>query len=75
LPLAGCALLRSEGLAARTWYRDGRGIGPVEVLRLEALERVEGPAFLEDAYTTIAVPPGATARRDHLGGIVLEVAP
>jgi N-methylhydantoinase A/oxoprolinase/acetone carboxylase beta subunit len=67
------ARLGSEDLAPRTWFRDGRGIDLVKVLPLETLDRVDGPAFLEDAYTTVAVPPGSSARRDRLGGVLLEV--
>lgn len=67
------AALDAGHLQPRTWFRGGRAISGVEVFALETLDRVEGPAFLEDAYTTIAVPPGSRARRDHLGGILLEV--
>ncbi len=67
------APLGSEDLEPRTWFRGGREVTSVEVLPLATLDRVDGPAFLEDAYTTVAVPPGSTARRDRLGGVVLEV--
>lgn len=67
------AVLSSEGLEPRAWFRGGGEVTTVEVLRLERVDRVVGPAFLEDAYTTVAVPPGSSARRDRLGGILLEV--
>lgn len=58
----------------RTWLRDGEELRDVPAVALQALEEIEGPAFIEDEFTTIAVPPGAAARRDELGGVVLEVA-
>ena len=36
-------------------------------------ERHAGPCFVEDAFTSIAVPPGASATADALGGVTLEV--
>ncbi len=58
---------------ARTWFRDGESLSDVPVVHLEGIESLRGPAFLEDAYTTIAVPPRTIARRDRLGGILLEI--
>lgn len=67
--------LGDPGRHRRTWFRVGDELGDVTVRGLESLgeERAEGPLFLEDAYTTIAVPPGSRALRDRWGGISLEV--
>jgi N-methylhydantoinase A len=64
--------LRSGPIDARAWFRDGEEI-EAPVFDLAATESVVGPAFLEDAYTTVAVPPGFAATRDALGGVVMEV--
>jgi N-methylhydantoinase A len=71
-PLA-VATLAPRGFQPREWYRDGEPLHNVQVVALGEVERVEGPIFIEDAYTTLAIPPGATAERDRLGGILLEV--
>ena len=34
---------------------------------------VDGPAILEAYDTTIVLPPGASARTDHCGSIVIDV--
>ncbi|HXF74382.1 MAG TPA: hydantoinase/oxoprolinase family protein [Actinomycetota bacterium] len=60
-------------LEPRTWFRDGKEIRDVPVVALGALDDVDGPAFVQDAVTTIAVPPGSSARLDELGGVLLEV--
>jgi N-methylhydantoinase A len=63
--------------APRTWRRHGTVLTDVPVIDLAAArgaERVhEGPCFIQDAFTTIAVPPGVTANVDPLGGVSLEV--
>ena len=58
----------------RTWVRGGVSLADIPALSFRLLRAgpVAGPCFLEDAYTTIPVPPGATARIDDLGGIVLR---
>ena len=58
----------------RTWVRRGISLADVPAISIGRLHAgpVTGPCFLEDAYTTIPVPPGATARIDDLGGIVLR---
>jgi N-methylhydantoinase A len=61
---------------ARDWHRDGELLRAVPVVELgggAAGECHAGPCFIEDAFTSIAVPPGATASVDALGGVILEV--
>jgi N-methylhydantoinase A/oxoprolinase/acetone carboxylase beta subunit len=70
-PVAGLAFQVAE---PRQWFRGGAPLRDVPVVALEDVRRVEGPAFIEDAYTTLAVPPGSTAERDRLGGILLEAS-
>ncbi len=50
---------------ARTWFVDRR--------RLAAGERLEGPAVLFGADSTILVPGGVSAERDRFGNVILEV--
>ena len=60
----------------RDWYRDGERLRDVPVIPLVSGgsgERHAGPCFVEDAFTSIAVPPGASATIDALGGVTLEV--
>ena len=45
-----------------------------ERLDLAVGERISGPALLEQPDTTILIEPGFTARVDHLGNLVVEVA-
>jgi N-methylhydantoinase A len=64
--------------APRTWRREGAVLTGVPVVNLAAraggeTTTYEGPCFIEDAFTTIAVPPNVTARVDALGGVYLEV--
>lgn len=72
-PPRAVATLAPKGFQPREWYRDVEPLHNVQVVALGEVERVEGPIFIEDAYTTLAIPPGATAERDRLGGILLEV--
>jgi N-methylhydantoinase A len=48
------------------------GFGPV--LRRGSVERVDGPAVLADALSTVVVWPGQTARTDDEGNVWLERA-
>ena len=60
----------------RDWHRDGELLRSVPVIELGVGgrgERHAGPCFLEDAFVSIAVPPGATATVDALGGVTLKV--
>ena len=62
--------------APRDWYREGERLRDVPVVPLVgggSGERHAGPCFVEDAFTSIAVPPGASATIDALGGVTLEV--
>ena len=48
----------------------------VEVFRFEAIPagaKVVGPAIVESSFTSIVIDPGATAIRDHLGTLVIDV--
>ena len=36
-------------------------------------ETVEGPAVIEDEWSTIVVHPGQRATADHLGNLIIEV--
>ncbi|GAA2591589.1 hydantoinase/oxoprolinase family protein [Dactylosporangium fulvum] len=60
---------------SRTWHRPGKSHDAVEVVSLSAMpEVVNGPAFLQDENTTIAVPPGSRATRSpKSGAVILEV--
>jgi N-methylhydantoinase A/oxoprolinase/acetone carboxylase beta subunit len=60
-------------LHGRTWFREGEELRAVPAVPLGALDEIEGPAFVQDDFTTIAVPPGSSVRRDELGGVILEV--
>jgi hypothetical protein len=79
-PLRAVRLATSGAGAARPprdWYRDGERLRDVPVVALTGAgsggEHHAGPCFLEDAFTSIAVPPGASATVDALGGVTLEV--
>jgi N-methylhydantoinase A len=77
------ALRRSAGAsavehAARTWRRHGTVLTDVPVIDLAAARDGAtavhaGPCFVQDAFTTIAVPPDVSAHIDALGGVSLEV--
>jgi N-methylhydantoinase A len=48
----------------------------VEVYRFEAIPpdaRIAGPAIVESSFTSIVIDPGATATRDALGTLVIDV--
>jgi N-methylhydantoinase A len=48
----------------------------VDVFRFESLpagRRIVGPAIVESSFTSIVIDPGATAVRDALGTLVIEV--
>ncbi|MEX0405020.1 hydantoinase/oxoprolinase family protein [Aquibium sp. LZ166] len=62
------------------WVRNAwfAGIGWAEtaVYRFEALkagERIDGPAIVENDYTTVIVDPGASAERRPSGSLVIDV--
>ena len=53
------------------------GSGAVETLRYDrskiaSEQRVAGPAIIEDVWSTIVVPPGASATMDQLGHIQMD---
>jgi N-methylhydantoinase A len=37
-------------------------------------ERLQGPAIVEDASSTLVIPPGATAFRDDAGNLIVDLA-
>jgi N-methylhydantoinase A len=48
----------------------------VEVYRFEAIPKgieIVGPAIVESIFTSIVLDPGAVARRDDLGTLVIDV--
>lgn len=72
-------LAAPSGLDARgarpAWFA-GVGWSEVPVHRFETLEpgrRLEGPAIVENDYTTVIVDPGATAERRPSGSLVIDV--
>ncbi len=74
LRLSGAAL---HGQAGRreAWFTSGAPAVDALLLPRSAigLERVHGPAIIESYDTTIALPPGATARAGAAGAILIEV--
>lgn len=61
----------------RTWHRRGERLDAVPVIRLDnqgpGRVGLDGPCLIENAYTTIAVPPETSASVDSLGGVTIEV--
>jgi N-methylhydantoinase A len=48
----------------------------VDVYRFEAIPpgaEIAGPAIVESSFTSIVLDPGAVARRDELGTLVIDV--
>ena len=48
----------------------------VDVFRFEAIPEgvtIAGPAIVESSFTSIVIDPGASARRDALGTLVIDV--
>ena len=41
--------------------------------QLGAGARIEGPALIEEPFTVVVLPPGATAQLDNLGNYVIEL--
>jgi N-methylhydantoinase A/oxoprolinase/acetone carboxylase beta subunit len=69
------AALRHEGEA---WFRVGDSLGRVPTryydrLALQAGNRLEGPAIVNQYDSTTAIPPGLAAHVDRFGNIVIEV--
>jgi N-methylhydantoinase A len=72
--------LQSAGRTAKLPPRAVRFLGgdwtTVDVWRLEAIpanQEIAGPAVVESDFTSIVIDPGANARRDHAGNLVIEV--
>ena len=58
------------------WF-DAHGAVPTPRYRRDALgvgDRIEGPAIVEDAWSTIVLDPGSTAQADGFGHLHVEVA-
>ena len=57
------------------YFGPEHGLCDTPVLRREHLpcEPVQGPIIVEEYDATVVVPPGCSARRDHLGNILIEV--
>ncbi|NBU13576.1 MAG: hydantoinase/oxoprolinase family protein, partial [Alphaproteobacteria bacterium] len=46
------------------------------VYRFEAIKEgaiIDGPAMIESDFTSVVIDPGATARRDELGNLVIDL--
>jgi N-methylhydantoinase A len=59
----------------QTYFREASGFVATDVYQRDDLgrdQRLVGPAIIEEWTTTILVPPGWSARIDHLGDVVLE---
>jgi N-methylhydantoinase A/oxoprolinase/acetone carboxylase beta subunit len=66
------------GPAQSAWRRIVHGGAPIEaeVHRRSSLakgRRLRGPAIVEDAGSTCVIPPGARARVDDMGNLVIEL--
>lgn len=74
LRLSGAALYGQTGRRA-AWFTAGTPAVDALLLPRSAIgpERVHGPAIIESYDTTIALPPGATARAGTAGAILIEV--
>jgi N-methylhydantoinase A len=58
------------------YWRDLGAFAPTDIYdgaKLAAQTVAEGPAILEFPDTTVVVPPGASARLDELGSVLIEV--
>ncbi|WP_245576847.1 hydantoinase/oxoprolinase family protein [Kaistia adipata] len=63
-------------LASRPVYFAATGWVDAEVHRFEALPvdlEIEGPAIVESSFTSVVVDPGASARRDATGTLIIIV--
>ena len=59
----------------RTAYFGGEGLVETRVVDFDAFpvdSRLDGPAIIESALTTVVVPPGTRAERTDTGGIALR---
>ena len=68
--------LRRASLARRVYFRPV-GWADAAVLRFETLTPdsiVKGPAIVESGFTSVVIDPGAFARKDPSGCLVIEVA-
>jgi N-methylhydantoinase A len=68
------------GTGQRIAYFDGVGRVPTQVRRFEALrqgESIQGPAIVESSFTSVVIPPGASAERRASGSLSIAqgVAP
>lgn len=60
---------------SRSVYFTGHGRVDARVVRFETMDRdvpCSGPAIVESAFTTVAIDPGAVARRTARGSLVIE---
>jgi N-methylhydantoinase A len=68
------------GTGQRIAYFDGFGRVPTKVRRFEAIrqgEAIQGPAIVESSFTSVVIPPGASAERRASGSLSIAqgVAP
>lgn len=70
------AALHGVGGRRKVWFREGPAVEAELLPRAAVTGRtVQGPAIIESYDTTIALPPGATARAAEAGAILIEVTP
>lgn len=65
-----------DALAGRPVYFTATGWVDAEVHRFETLPidaEIEGPAIVESGFTSVVVDPGASARRDATGTLIINV--
>jgi N-methylhydantoinase A len=65
-----------DALADRRVFFGAEGWREAKVYRLERLSEgaiVEGPAIVESSFTSIVIDPGAAARRDATGALIVDV--
>jgi N-methylhydantoinase A len=58
------------------YWRDHGAFSPTDIYdgsRLSSAAAVAGPAIIEFPDTTVVVPPGASARLDELGSVLIDV--
>jgi len=54
--------------------KDWSGVTSVAAEALKDGDRLDGPAIVEDASSTLVIPPGASAFRDSAGNLIVEFA-
>jgi N-methylhydantoinase A len=58
------------------YWRDYGAFAPTDIYdgsKLSSAAAIDGPAIIEFPDTTVVVPPGAAARLDELGSVLIDV--